>query len=176
MHKIKLRKLQDSPQNLTLQSEKRDWYLHSAQIFYICWIILWWFQSLSIHHKGIVGGQLGHSYSLATPVNWDKSHSWMPLITPMSHKWCHAQLSSESQSQMAKRFAKQPRLILLIIFVLMSGDQIMSVISIPTTDIKSLQQRLQCAWKGIHYAIGLTNVSTIKENINRIINRKKEKK
>lgn len=33
VYKIKLREVQDSPQNLTLQSEERDWHLHSTQLF-----------------------------------------------------------------------------------------------------------------------------------------------
>lgn len=56
----------------------------------------------------------------------------------------------------------------------MSGAQIMSVISIAPTDIKLLQQRLQCAWEGIHYVTDLTNVLIIEENTNRISNKKKK--
>lgn len=58
----------------------------------------------------------------------------------------------------------------------MSGAQIMPVISIPHSDIKTLQQRLQCAWEGIRYLTGLTNVFTIKENTKRINSRKQKSK
>lgn len=79
--------------------------------FRMGWIILWWCQSFSIDYKGILGNQFGHSYTLATPVSWDKSHPWMPL---MSHKGCYACLSCESKPQMAVKFAKHARLIVLV--------------------------------------------------------------
>lgn len=72
------------------------------------------FSGVSISFHWLEGDSWWSALPLATPLSWDKSHPWVPLVSLLSHEGCYECFSCENKPQMAMQFAKQARWILLI--------------------------------------------------------------